>query len=505
MRRYTSLIALALMATAVCAQDKKSAEPKSIGLTIYNENYALVRDTRSLDLKKGTNTVEIGDVAGGLDPTSVLMRSITAPNSLQILEQNYQYDLITPDNILDKSVGEKVMLRRHASDGRVYTETGILLNPTKAPVFEEQMGNPFGGGGRGVNYQHAGGIALRLDDGRVVLRPEGELTLEKMPAGLHPRPVLQWMLDSTRDGSQDVEISYMTDGIGWKANYVALYNDEDSTVDLAGWVTLDNKSGATYEDAKLTLMAGDVRRVQPPQPDMRKLRMMAMEMAAAPEPQFQEKSFFEYHVYTLNRTTTIRDNERKQMSLLNAEKAPAKKELIYDPRGPWFRNWWFPGRVGYGPGEGIDTQSGKLNIVIELENSEKNNMGMPLPKGTVRVYQRDEDGAQQFIGEDEIDHTPRDERIRLYIGDAFDVVGEFKRMDFRVTGRSSVEESFEVTIRNHKDKAVNAKFVDHVWGEWAVKNNSHSFNKVDARTIEFPLSVDANGEVKVTYTIRTEW
>ena len=453
---------------------------KSVQLTVYNSNFALVKDVRTIELAKGINQLEVEDVAAQIDATSVLFKSLTAPNSVVILEQNYQYDLISPDNILNKSVGKRAMFTRYDANGKAYTDTGIILNPVSN-----------------------GGLVIKTDDGQIVLRPSGQVSLESMPEGLHPKPTLSWMLRSDREGRQDAEISYITQGINWTADYVALVNKDDTKLDLSGWVTLDNKSGTTYKDAKLTLMAGDVRRIQPIN-EMVYMDGLSMP-SAVPAPQFEEKSFFEYHMYTMERATTIRDNETKQLSLLNASGAPVTKELIYDGRQEWWRSWWYPGRVG-DPGGGYDTSNyHKVNVVLEVKNSKENNMGMPLPKGKIRVYKLDDTGSQQFIGEDMIDHTPRDEKIRLYIGDAFDVVGDYKRTDYKKIASNVIEESFEVSIRNHKDVSVNVKVVDHVWSDWEVIRKSHEYEKKDAHTIQFPVNIPANGETKVTYTIRTKW
>jgi hypothetical protein len=313
------------------------------------------------------------------------------------------------------------------------------------------------------------------------------------------------MLRSDRDGQQDAEISYMTDGIGWKADYVALVNRNDTALDLAGWVTLNNQSGATYDNARLTLMAGDVRRITP-QRQREMFYSTALKDADATAPQFQEKSFFEYHMYTMERPTTIRDKETKQLSLLNASNAPVTKELIYDGRGDWWRNWWYAGRTDLNPGGGYDTSNyHKVNVVLQVTNSKENHMGMPLPKGKIRVYKLDDDGSQQFIGEDQIDHTPKDEKIRLYIGDAFDVVGDYKRIDYKKINDRTIEETFEVKIRNHKEQAVQVKVIDHVWSDWKFIKTSHEYKKKDAHTIEFPVTVPKDGEVTLTYTIRTTW
>lgn len=483
MKQISSIFIAALVAVAVGAAwgEGTVSGPKSVQLTVYNGGFALVKDHRTITLGKGTSAIEVADVAARIDPTSILFKSLTDPDSVAILEQNYQYDLINPDNILSKSIGQRITLTSFDQNGKAYTQSGVLMS------------------------QPSGGIVVKMDDGTVVLRPQGQIGLEKLPDGLHPKPTLAWLLASDKSGSQDAEISYITQGIGWNADYVALVNKDDSALDLTGWVTLDNRSGASYKGAKLTLMAGDVRRVQPEMSGGMGGYYDRVLAEKAARPQFEEKAFFEYHMYTMERPTTISDNETKQLSLLSASDAPVKKEMIYDGRQEWWRNWWYPGRTG-DPGGGYDTSNyHKVNVVLELKNAKENHMGMPLPKGKVRVYKLDDKGSQQFIGEDMIDHTPKDEKIRLYIGDAFDVVGDYKRTDYKKISHRVIEESFQVNVRNHKDAPVEVKVVDHVWDDWSVLQSSHSFNKKDAHTIEFPVKVPANGETIVTYTIRTEW
>jgi len=480
MKRLISfaLLLVALAGPAVVAAGVSG--PKSVGLTVYNSNFALVKDTRTITLGSGITSIEVEDVAARIDPTSVLFKSITAPNSVGILEQNYQYDLISPENILNKSVGQRVTFTSFNDQGQPYTQSGVLLNPPRN-----------------------GGTVVKTDDGRMVLNPSGQVSLEKMPEGLHPKPTLNWLLQCEKAGEQDAEISYITDGIGWKADYVALVNGPDTALDLSGWVTLNNNSGTTYTNANLTLMAGDVRRVRDRYPSSKGVAMAGVAMDG--RPQFEEKSFFEYHMYTMARPTTIRESETKQLSLLNAANAPVQKEMIYDGRGEWWRNWWFPGRTG-DPGGGYDTSNyHKVNVVLQLKNSKENHMGMPLPKGKIRVYKLDDQGKQQFVGEDEIDHTPKDEKIRLYIGDSFDVVGDYRRTNYTKPAKNVIEETFEVKIRNHKETPVAVKVVDHVWSDWKVIKSSHEFTKKDAHTIEFPVKVAKDGEETVTYTIRTKW
>lgn len=478
----TILIALlaAVLAVPTCAQSVSG--PQSLQLTVYNGNFALVKDVREITLIKGMNSIDVEDVAAQIDATSVLFKSITAPNSVSILEQNYQYDLISPENILNKSVGQRVTFTQYDQNGQPHTLTGILINPPKN-----------------------GGTVIKTDDGKLVMNPQGQISLENMPQGLHPKPTLNWLLNSDQAGKQKAEISYISNGINWNADYVALVNKDDTTLDLSGWVTLNNQSGATYENAKLTLMAGDVRRVHQRQVEEYAFDMDNRVLAKAAAPQFEEKSFFEYHMYTMERPTTISDKETKQLSLLNAANVPVTKEMIYDARGDWFRNWWYPGRPG-DPGDGYDTSNyHKVNVILEVKNSKENHMGMPLPKGKIRVYKLDDDGAQQFIGEDMIDHTPKDEKVRLYIGDAFDVVGDYKRTNYRKINDRTIEESFEVVIRNHKETPVEVKVVDHVWSDWKVTESSQGYNKTDAHTITFPVKVAKDGETKLTYTIRTTW
>jgi len=482
--KYILSIALiaAVLVPAAC-QAQSVSKSKSAQLTVYNGGFALVKDTRTVTLKKGINSIEVADVAAQIDPTSILFKTLTAPNSVAILEQNYQYDLISPDNILNKSVGEKLFFTTYGEKGITRASEGTLLCPPQN-----------------------GGIVIKDNDGTVVLRPSGEITLRKLPEGLKSTPTLNWLLASDEAGSQDSEISYITNGIGWKADYVALVNKDDTALDLTGWVSLNNNSGTTYKDAKLTLMAGDVRTIQPQAMGGFSENRKATYRIDSGAPQFEEKSFFEYHMYTMERPTTIADKETKQLSLLSASDAPVKKEMIYDARGDWFRFWWYPGRSDGDPGSGCDTSNyHKVNVVLVLTNSKENHMGMPLPKGRIRVYKLDDTGSQQFVGEDEIDHTPKDEKLKLYVGNAFDVVGDYKRTNYKKIDDRTVEESFEAVIRNHKDKAVDVKVVDHVWSDWTVTEKSHDYTKKDASTIEFPISVPANGEVKITYTIRTKW
>lgn len=481
--------ALAPVADAQHMVTSTAQDIRGVSLTVYNQNFAVVRENRQITLRSGVNFVRYEDVAAQIDPTSISFKSLTAPNAVAVREQNYQYDLLNPISILNKSVGKTVRFRQVLPDGKVEVLEGVLLNPPTAVVGQTDAG------AGGTVYQ---GLVLRLKDGRIVLNPTGQIELGELPEGLVSRPSLLWKLNVDRAGTHNTQVSYLANGITWKADYVAVVNQDETMVDLTGWVTIDNRSGATYRDAQLQLMAGDVRRVQE-EPGFGGMRMDAMMVKSAPAPQFQEEAFFEYHLYTLQGTTTLRENETKQMTLLSASDVRVTRKLVLDAG----RRWWMQGIRQ--PGAGADTENVKLNIVVEMRNSKENNMGMPLPRGKVRLYKADERGNLQFLGEDLIDHTPEDEMVRLYVGDAFDVVGERKRTDYKQIANRVVEETYEITVRNHKESDADVWIVEHLWGEWQILQNSHPYNKVDARTIEFPVKVGRKGQVKVTYTVRIRW
>jgi len=348
----------------------------------------------------------------------------------------------------------------------------------------------------GTSYN---GLVIKADDGKILLNPVGEAQLHEMPGGLVPIPRLVWLVDSAQAGEHEAEVSYMTQGLTWRADYVVVLSADDKLVDVTGWVTLDNKSGAGYENANLQLVAGDVRRIQQPQP-RRSLGRTAPEAAKA-APAFAEESLFEYHLYTLDGTTTVRNNEQKQMTLLTANKAPCVKKFVYDGR----TGFWGVFNPEFRPGEQWDTSNyKKVNVIVEVKNA-KPNLGIPLPKGRMRLYKADTKGGLQFVGEDEIDHTPKDETVRLTVGDAFDIVGEHKRTNFRRISDKEVEESFEATVKNHKSEDVVVSVIEHLWADWRITQKSQDFVKRDARTVEFLVKVPKSGTATVTYTARTRW
>jgi hypothetical protein len=489
---YVACASAALVSAACLAQPEgKVGKATGVSLTIYNQNFGVVKEKRAVELVSGRTTIIIEDVAQQIDPTTVHFKSLTAPNAVVVREQNYQYDLINPLTLLNKSVGKRVTIRQNLGSGQQKEISGIIMAPLTATVAQT------GEGGGGTSYN---GLVIKADDGRIVLNPVGEAQLHEMPSGLVPIPRLVWLVDSGQAGQHEAEISYMTQGMTWRADYVVVLSADDKLVDVTGWVTLDNKSGATYENANLQLIAGDVRRIKPPAM-MGGMAGRGAVMDAVAAPAFQEESLFEYHLYTLDGTTTVRNNEQKQMTLLTANKAPCVKKFVYDGR----TGFWGIFNPEFRPGEQWDTSNyKKVNVIVEVKNA-KPNLGIPLPKGRMRLYKADSRGSLQFVGEDEIDHTPKDETVRLKVGDAFDVVGEHKRTNFRRISEKEVEESFEITVKNHKSEEVAVSVIEHLWADWRITQKSSDFVKRDARTVEFPLKVPKDGSVTVTYTARTKW
>jgi hypothetical protein len=469
--RFLALpLAVALLLPATLAAEAQMApvasgagQREDLAVTIYNDNLGLIKDTRRLSLAKGQLPLRFGDVASQIDATSVSFRSITDANGVDVLEQNYEYDLITPAKLMEKYVGKQVEIRTPAEDGK----PSQLLKATLISTNE--------------------GYVYRIGN-QIHLQPPGQVILPDLPPDLVSQPSLVWLLDVKRPGSQAIEASYMTAGMGWQADYVLVSSANNTQADMTGWVTLRNQSGATYPNARLTLVAGDVHRAQDPNAPMGGAQPMASDMMMErAKPQFTQQPLFEYHAYDLGRRTTLKQNESKQMTLLTASDFATKKVFVFDgTRAPYTQ----------------DRRKQKVQVMLEYQNSQKNQLGMPLPKGRVRVYQEDANKKLQFIGEDTIDHTPKDEKVRVEMGNAFDIVGERRQMNQKVVRDDVRDFTYEISLRNHKDEAVTVSVVEHVFGDWKVLAKSHEFNKLSATEIEFPVKVPANGEAKVSYTVR---
>jgi hypothetical protein len=457
--------------------------PSVTELTVYNQGFALVKEVRALTLEAGRQLVAIEDVAAMIEPSSVGIRNLDETRDLQVLEQNYQFDLIGPEAILNKSVGKRVRFVRAFGETKETLEGLLLSAPTTI------VGNASGG-----SQQTYNGMVIQTDDGRIVLDPTGEVEVEQVPEGLISVPTLLWDLQTREAGERSLEISYLTQGIRWSADYVLSLDDESKTANLRGWVTIDNKSGATFRDARLKLLAGEVQRVasRAYAGHVRDQGMVLREDGG-----FQQEAFFEYHLYTLQRPATVRQKEIKQLSLLEGADVPYKKKLIVDTLldyGPFYPN---EGEIGTG--------AVRPQVRIEIENRKEDGLGMPLPAGKIKVYQRDRGGSVQMIGEDQIGHTPRDERVSLVVGRSFDVVAERRRTNFRRLGSNSAEETIEIEIRNRKEASETVHVYERHWGDWKILRQNFDSRKLDANTLEYVVGLNAGETKKILYTVETKW
>ncbi len=440
-------------------------EQLGMEVTVYNNNLGLVKDTRKIELPKGKGELRFMDVASHIMPVTVHAKSLNNPRDFSILEQNYEYDLMSPDKLLDKYVGKKIkIIEWNQYQDRKDTVEATLLSNNNGQIFQ-------------IN-------------GEIYLGHPGNKVLPKLPENLIAKPTLTWLYDNNIQASHTLEVSYLTENINWKADYVVVVNQDDTAAGISGWVTLDNQSGTMYKDARLKLVAGDVHRVRESQD--RVLRAQKRAMAAAPAaPAFVEKAFFEYHIYDLQRKTTLKDKQTKQLSLLEAESAKVTKELlVYGVQSYFTREY--------------REQNPKqpVAVYIKFKNSKDNGLGMPLPAGIMRLYKKDHDASQQFIGEDSIKHTPKDEEVKLKIGEAFDVVAERVQKDYKQITSRSHESEWEITLRNHKDKEVTVGIIEPLFGNWKMIDNSHPYTKVDAFTVRFDVKVPKDGETKVKYRVK---
>jgi len=469
------LFLLSIGCNALAAAEKSETKPNllltgledqtGVAVTIYNVNLGLVKDQREIKLAKGMGEVRFMDVASQIIPTSVHIKSLIDPDSLQVLEQNYEYDLLNPQKLLDKYVGKEVKLYyKNPYSEREEIVTATLLSNNGGPIF-------------------------RIGD-EITFGHPGRIIFPGVPENLISKPTLVWLIRNSLSSAQNIEASYLTNGINWRADYIVTLNDADDRADLSGWVTIDNKSGTTYRNAKLKLIAGDVNRVKD-EYEYKDKMLRAAEMAAKAAPQFKEEAFFEYHIYTLERPATIKENQTKQIGLVNADTIPVRKELLYYGAAYYYYNRY---------GDAITNQ--KVGVFVEIENRKENNLGIPLPKGTVRVYKHDKEKSLQFVGEDSIDHTPKDEKVRIKLGDAFDVVGSRKQTDWKKIASDTYEASFEISLRNHKKEDVVVKVVEPIPGDWKMLGSSHEYKKTEAFTAEFTIPVPKDKETKITYRVR---
>ncbi len=446
--------------------------------------YAMVRETRSVALSDKRSEVRIADVAALIDPTTVSFKSLTDLEGTRVLEQNYHFDLVSGAKLLERYIGETITVEQFLSD-KIESVTGKLLSAS-------------------------GGLILEAEDGKVVtLQSYSNIRFPQLPGGLITKPTLVWDIATAKPGPHEAEISYQTGGMTWWADYNLTFADgkdaNSGTLDVGAWVSIANMSGASYNDSKLKLVAGDVQRVE-----TGGRGNVMMDMAMAPS-QFQEKTgfaekaFFEYHLYTLGRSTTLPDRSTKQIELFpKAAGVPVEKQYVYYGS----QGYLYYGGVNQNRDLGIPMNK-KVDVYLTFRNEEKKGLGIPLPAGRVRVNKLDTaDGSLEFIGEDIIDHTPKDEKVNIKVGSAFDVIGERKQTDFRVDGnRQWIQESFDIILRNHKQEPVNILVKESLYrsANWKIIKNNENYEKQDAFTIHFPVSVPADGEKTIRYTVEYTW
>lgn len=418
----------------------------AVRVTVYNDNLGLIKDTRPLEFKRGKQLIEFTDVAASIDPTSVSFNA----SGVEVLEQNYEYDLVNPRKLFQKYVDHKITL---------YMESGTI-----------EEGNLLAFDDKNITLQTTNSV-------KIISREEiVHTSLPKLPEGLITRPTLTWWVNADRADEKDCEVTYLTDNINWHAEYTGIV--QDSKMDFSGWVSVNNRSGATYKDAKLKLVAGKVHRVSARYPEY---RVMAAKAEAAPR--VEEREFFEYHIYEIKDLTTLKDKEEKQIRFVTPTTVKTRKIYIYD---------------GARRGKNVE-------VKIEFENSKEAGLGIPLPEGKVRVYKEDVDGSLEFAGEDLIPHTPKDELVTLWLGDAFDLVGERKVLKERRIADRVRENEIEILLKNHKEETVKIKVLEHLRGDWEILEPSHPWERKDAHTIEFTVNVPKDGETKIKYLVRTSW
>lgn len=457
------------------------AVPNGLGVP----GYAIVRHERPVTLTSGRGVIRFTDVAALIDPTTVQFSSLTDPDNTRVLEQNFQFDLVSTQKLLQKFIDKPLTLERVVGDD-IKTLSGTLLSAVD-------------------------GLVMRGNDGQIyAVRDYSNIRFPELPGGLITRPTLEWDVAAKRGGEHRTRVSYQTSGITWWTDYNLTFSEgadaNSGLLDVGAWVSIINQSGAGYPNARLKLIAGDVHRAEPPTPMYNMRAKEAMAMADADTGGFAEKAFFEFHLYTLGRRTTLPNNSTKQIELFDAaRKVPAHKMLVYYGQGPI--GYWYPDPV-------VDRDFGsqsnrKVDVYLEFKNDEKVGLGIPLPPGRIRVAQADKaDGSLEFIGEDVIDHTPKDELVRVKLGSAFDVVGERRQVDFSInTTGKWMEEEVEVKLRNHKTEPVTVIVKENLyrWSTWQIKSSSHRYDKEDARTIHFPVAVAKDGEAVVRYRVRYTW
>jgi len=486
--------------------------PEQPALTIYNANFAMVRQSIPMDLKAGTSRISFTDATAHIEPDSVILRDPSGRRTLQILEQNYRNDPISQELLLSLNEGKTIDFRvvhvdaqgqRHEEivQGKII-RSGYVPHYTAMGQYDQQY-----------LLQQA---AYAQSTSQPIIEVNGKLQFSLPGMPMFPtlgedtilKPTLDWVLHTDKAGSSTAELSYVTGGMSWHADYNIMAPPKSDTLELVGWVTIDNQSGKEFDNARIKLMAGDVNKITP---EVRAYAYMsvngALQARAAQEP-VTERAFDEYHLYTLERPTTLHDRETKQVEFVTASGIKSQRIDIYNG-GASDRNYSYDNyeQVRNDQNYGIESNP-KVWVMQEFKDSKANNLGMPLPKGRLRFYRRDDDGQVEFTGENTIDHTPADEIVRVKTGNAFDIVGERKRVNYRIdTSRRILDESFEIRVRNHKKEAVEVRVVERLyrWITWEIQQKSDDYNKLDSQSVEFRVQVPPDGEKVVTYAVHYSW
>ena len=443
-----------------------------LAVTIYNSDIALVRDVRNLLIARGTSDLHFMDIAATVNPATVHFRSLTEPSRVNVVEQNYEYDLLEPDKLLRKYVGREVTLVRTRYEGNTTRDEEVrarLLSYNNAPIWE-------------------------IDGEIVTGMPASHIKFPELPGNLYSHPTLIWTLDNTGGTRHRVEASYLAGKLSWNADYVLTVARDDKTADVDGWVTVVNGSGTSFKNAKLQLVAGDLNRVRQVLGRM-EMDAMRKSVAEAAAPAMSQEAFSDYHLYTLARKTTVNNSETKQVSMLGATAFPVQKRYVVEGQAFYYHNAQHPGA----PMKDV------VQVFYQFKNEEKAGLGMPMPSGTVRVYQSDSKGGVQFVGEDRIDHTPKDETINLKIGNAFDVVCERKQTDFQKIAGNTYEVEYEVTVRNHKAAPISVEVNEPIGGTWRMLQSSHTWEKTSAWAAQFAVPVSADGAATLKYRVRVTY
>ncbi len=463
-----SILAAANVSIAQTKATSTVADQQALDLTVYNSNVALVRDVRRLHLPAGSLELHFADVAAQIQPSTVRIVSLTAPKDLTVLEQDYRYDLLSPQKLLQKYVGKQVTLVRQVTENNSTKQVSMkatLLSDNNGPIWQ-------------------------VGDQIITGMPADHYVFPALPPNLYSKPTLVWLLDNRQAGEQRLETDYMTQSVNWTADYVLTLPAEALIADLNSWVTLTNSSGVSFHNAQLQLVAGQVH--QATRPPQRLGGMMAMKAQAA-APGIAEEGLSEYHLYTIQRPVTLPDKSSKQIAFVRA--SGIKVQKTYEINGqPYYY---------YSPLQGGRPQKEPVQAHLKFKNSQANALGVPLPAGVVRVYQADSKGQLQFVGEDRIDHTPKDETLNLYIGNAFDVTAERKQTDFQTLGQNLYETAFQITMRNHKKQPTTIEVNEPVTGQWTVLQSNYKYEKTSAFSIRFTVPVPADGESVLSYRVRT--